>query len=146
MKKPITLIIPANSKFLSLSRTVLTHLLSYYEVPEAVVRKIVLCVDEACSNIIKYGYGCNCDEPIEISYQMLNDNFIVQIRDYGKQCDPSTFTPRQLDELRPGGLGTFFIQEIMDSVHYCTNRDKGTLLTMTKKLGSFSSPTLVKRS
>ena len=36
--------------------------------------------------------------------------------------------------MKPGGLGTHFINEIMDEVSYCTNRAKGTLLTMIKKL------------
>jgi len=134
MQPPVKLTIPSDSKYLSLTRKVLTHLLSYYEVPEHLVRKLVLCVDEACSNVIKYGYGGECQYPIEISFQVDNDRFVVQIRDYGKQCDIGSIQPRCLDDVKPGGLGTFFINEIMDSVEYCTNREKGTLLTMVKKL------------
>lgn len=133
-KQPVNLTVPADSKYLSLIRAVLKHLLSYYEVPEEMVRKLVLCVDEACSNIIKHSYGGQCSEPIEITFEVTNDSFTTKIRDYGKQCDPQKIKPRRLDEIRPGGLGTFFMSEIMDSVKYCTNREKGTLLTMSKKL------------
>ena len=42
--------------------------------------------------------------------------------------------PRCLDQIKPGGLGTHFINEIMDDVSYCTERAKGTLLTMVKNL------------
>lgn len=136
MKKiqPVNLTIPADSKYLSLMRTVLKHLLSYYEVHEDLVRKLVLCVDEACANVIKHSYEFKCTEPIEIAFEVNNDSFTAKIRDYGKQCDTRQFKPRSLDEIRPGGLGTFFMNEIMDSVKYCTNREKGTLLTMTKNL------------
>ncbi len=139
MTIPVQLTIPSHSKYLCLVRKVLTHLLSNHEAPEDVARKIVLCVDEACSNIIKHGYGGNCDCPIEISFQLENDEFIIKIRDYGKQCDASQFKSRDLEDVKPGGLGLFFITEIMDTVDYCTNREKGTLLTMVKKLGSHVS-------
>ncbi|NIQ02595.1 MAG: hypothetical protein GWM98_21310 [Nitrospinaceae bacterium] len=59
---------------------------------------------------------------------------MARIRDYGKQCDSRRIKPRPLTRIEPGGLGTFFINEIMDEVNYCTNRDRGTLLTMHKHL------------
>ena len=132
--QPVKLAIPGDSKYLSLIRAVLKHLLSYYEVSEEMVRKLVLCVDEACANIIKHSYEGHCSEPIEITFEIDNDTFTAKIRDYGKQCDTQKFKPRPLEEVRPGGLGTFFMNEIMDSVTYCTKREKGTLLTMSKKL------------
>ena len=138
--QPVKLTIPSDSKYLSLIRTVLKHLLSYYEVPDDIARKLVLCVDEACSNIIKHSYRGLCTEPIDITFEIDNNNFTAKIRDYGKQCDTQKFKPRSLDEVRPGGLGTFFMHEIMDTVNYCTKREKGTLLTMTKKLQQTTMP------
>ena len=44
------------------------------------------------------------------------------------------FTPRSLEDVKPGGLGTHFMKEIMDEVSYCTDREEGTLLTMIKRL------------
>ena len=134
--KPVKLTIPSDARYLSLARKVIEHFLSYQEVPPDLIYKVVLCVDEACSNIIKYSYEGRDDCPIEITFRLENDEFTVEVRDYGKQCDPETFRPRDLDQIRPGGLGTLFINQIMDQVHYCTDRDCGTLLTMTKKLKS----------
>ncbi|MFQ5482931.1 MAG: ATP-binding protein [Nitrospinaceae bacterium] len=134
--KPVTLTIPSDSRYLSLARKVIEHFLSYQEVPPDLIYKVVLCVDEACSNIIKYSYEGRGDCPIEITFRLENDEFSVGVRDFGKQCDTSTFKPRDLCDIRPGGLGTLFINEIMDSVHYCTDRDCGTLLTMSKRLKS----------
>ena len=86
------------------------------------------------SNVVKHGYGGPCEEPIAVTFHIDDDDFKVQIRDYGKQCDSSQIKPRCLDQIKPGGLGTHFINEIMDDVSYCTERAKGTLLTMAKKL------------
>lgn len=134
MAQPIHLSIPSNPKYLCLARTVLQQLLAGHEVPEEISRRLILCVDEACSNIIKYSYEGGNEQPIELTYRVDAENFAVQIRDYGKQCDTKGFKPRSLDQVKPGGLGTFFINEIMDEVKYCTEREKGTLLTMCKKL------------
>ena len=134
MVAPIKLSIPSDPKYLGLIRKVLQELLDSHDVPADTARRLILCVDEAGSNIIKHSYDGPCDEPIEATFSIDGDDFKVQIRDYGKQCDTSQIKPRCLDDLKPGGLGTHFMNEIMDEVNYCTNRAKGTMLTMIKKL------------
>ena len=134
MSQPIKLSIPSNPKYLGLIRKVLEELFQNHEVPDETARRLILCVDEACANVIKHSYEGSCDEPIEATFTIEGDDFKVQIRDYGKQCNINQIKPRELDDVKPGGLGTHFINEIMDEVSYCTNRAKGTLLTMIKKL------------
>jgi anti-sigma regulatory factor (Ser/Thr protein kinase) len=136
MTQPVKLSIPSDPKYLGLIRKVLQELLNNHDVPADTTRHLILCVDEACANVIKHSYQGPCDEPIEASFFIEKDDFKVQIRDYGKQCDSSEIKPRCLEEIRPGGLGTHFMNEIMDEVSYCTNRSKGTLLTMIKHLKS----------
>lgn len=134
MSQPVKLTIPSDPEYLCLLRKVLQHLLCTHEVSEETASRLVLCIDEACSNIIKYSYNEEKDKPIDISFFFEADSFIVKIRDYGKQCDTEKFTPRLLEDVKPGGLGTHFMKEIMDEVSYCTDREEGTLLTMIKKL------------
>ena len=136
MTQPIKLSIPGDPKYLGLVRKVLQELLDSHDVPASTARRLILCVDEACANIIKHSYQGSCDEPIEATFFIEKNDFKVEIRDYGKQCDISNIKPRCLDELKPGGLGTHFMNEIMDEVSYCTNRTKGTLLTMIKHFKS----------
>ena len=134
MAQPVKLTIPSDPEYLCLLRKVLQHLLCTHEVSEEITSRLVLCIDEACSNIIKYSYNGEKDQPIDISFFFETDSFIVKIHDYGKQCNTKKFTPRSLEDVKPGGLGTHFMREIMDDVSYCTDREKGTLLTMTKNL------------
>ena len=43
--------------------------------------------------------------------------------------------PRNLEDIKPGGLGTFFINQIMDSVSFqLTSPDWVNCLTMKKKI------------
>ena len=88
------------------------------------------------SNVVKHGYGGPCEEPIAVTFHIDDDDFKVQIRDYGKQCDSSQIKPRCLYQIKRGGLGAHFTNEIMVDFSYCTERVKGTLLTMVKKLKS----------
>jgi len=134
MSQPIKLSIPSDPKYLGLIRKVLQELLDKHDVPDDTAHRLILCVDEACANVIKHSYEGPCDEPIEATFTIEGDDFKVQIRDYGKQCKIDQIKPRDLDDIKPGGLGTHFMNEIMDDVSYCTNRAKGTLLTMVKKL------------
>jgi anti-sigma regulatory factor (Ser/Thr protein kinase) len=134
MTLPIKITIPSEPKYLCLVRRVLMDFLASQRVSEGTSSKVALCVDEACSNVIKYGYEGKADCPIEISFLFEKGNFNVKIRDYGKTCDARKIKPRPLDEVKPGGLGTHFINQIMDSVEYCCNFERGTLLIMSKKL------------
>ncbi len=112
MTETVKLTIPSDPKYLCLGRKVLHHLLSTHDVPEDMTQRLILCVDEACSNIIKYSYA-NCpDLPIEISFSLDESRFEVKILDYGKQCDSRNIKPRSLKKIEPGGLGTYFINEI----------------------------------
>jgi anti-sigma regulatory factor (Ser/Thr protein kinase) len=113
MAPPIKLSIPGDPKYLGLIRKVLQELLDSHEVPADTARRLILCVDEACANVIKHGYDGPCDEPIEATFTIEGDDFKVQIRDYGKQCDTSQIKPRRLDDIKPGGLGTHFMNAFM---------------------------------
>ena len=134
MTESVKLTIPSDPKYLCLVRKVVHHLLIDHNISEETTQRLILCVDEACSNIIKYSYeGCP-DQTIELCFSLAAESFQVKIRDYGKQCDSRDIKPRLLQKIEPGGLGTYFINEIMDEVSYCTNRETGTLLTMCKSL------------
>ena len=107
--------------------------MNYHEVPEETVRRLILCVDETPAPMLSNrGMEPPCEEPIEATFHIDDDDFKVQIRDYGKQCDSSQIKTRCLDQIKSGGLGTHFINEFMDEVSYCTKRGKATLLTMVK--------------
>ena len=49
-----------------------------------------------------------------------------------KKVDREKIVSRPLDEVRPGGLGVHFINEMMDEVEYDTSPKIGTILRLTK--------------
>lgn len=99
-------------------------------------RLLVLAVNEACMNVIQHGY--RGDPRGEIVLQIFNNDGELEfrLRDYAEAVDPDAVKPRPLDRLRPGGLGTHFIREIMDDFHFRRPADgRGNLLIMRKLLG-----------
>jgi hypothetical protein len=106
--------------------------LNYHEVPEETVRRPILCGDEIPAPMLS-NTGMEAPARNPSRQHIDDDDFKLQIRDYGKQCDISQIKPRCLDHIKSGGLGTHFINEFMDDISYCTERGKATLLTMVKK-------------
>ena len=79
---------------------------------------IVLAVDEACQNVVRHAYAGSLDGDMVIDIRREHGEFLVLIRDFAPTVDPGTIKPRDLDDVRPGGLGVHFIREIMDTMDY----------------------------
>jgi anti-sigma regulatory factor (Ser/Thr protein kinase) len=98
--------------------------------------QLVLALDEALANVIKHGYGGRCAEPIDICMTPLWENGCggvrVSIRDFGRQVDPAEICGRDLDDVRPGGLGVHIMRSVMDEVEYGRADEAGMRVTMTK--------------
>ncbi len=120
-------------------RAVLTRTLDNVSFPKPVRRLLVLAVNEACMNVIQHGY--KGDPKGEMILEILNNNGELEFRltDFAETVDPSKVKPRPLDEIRPGGLGTYFIQRIMDEVTFAVPESgKGNLLIMKKRFETAS--------
>lgn len=101
----------------------------------ALAEQLVIAVNEACMNIIQHAYGD--DAAGEIVLEIFNnaDTISFRLQDFAKPVDLKKITPRQLDELRPGGLGTHFIHEIMDDYEMGhLEGDQGNYLEMSKRI------------
>lgn len=89
-------------------------------------RAVTRAVDEALTNIIRHAYCGRLDQPIEVlfhSVQRQSGNQVARgleilLCDRGPAIDESKLCGRQLDDVKPGGLGLHFIQESMDIVEF----------------------------
>lgn len=89
-------------------------------------RSIVLAVDEALTNVIRHAYGNRPDQAIEVICRRIGakpsgaDRAGIEfvLVDHGRPADPAELRGRPLGDVRPGGLGTHLIAEIMDDVRY----------------------------
>jgi anti-sigma regulatory factor (Ser/Thr protein kinase) len=132
MTEMVALTVPSHPKFLYIVRNVMYPLAVNSGFSKKEARKIVLAVDEACSNIIKYAYAGDTTKTISITVTNETDHISVRLIDLGRKVDAAKIAPRDLDAVRPGGLGTHFMGAVFDTVVYDTDQDQGTVLTLLK--------------
>jgi len=96
---------------------------------------IVLAVDEACQNVVRHAYKGELDGDMIVEIRREHGNYIILIRDFAPPVDESKIKPRDLNDVRPGGLGIHFIREVMDSMNYLSPPDgQGNLLRLKKAI------------
>tara|TARA_B100001027_G_C16221535_1_gene310047 strand:- start:661 stop:1071 length:411 start_codon:yes stop_codon:yes gene_type:complete len=85
---------------------------------------VVLALAEAAQNVVKHAYnGKPTGDTMRVEISFKDSQLIIEIYDKGKPVIPENIKPRQLDDVKPGGLGTFFIGQIMDEVTFKTSRN-----------------------
>jgi serine/threonine-protein kinase RsbW len=92
---------------------------------------MVLGVDEACTNIIRYAYDLADDQVILLEIDRVRKGVRVRLRDYGKKIAPTTLQAKRVKRVRPGGLGLHLMRAAFDSVHYAPKKH-GTELVLMK--------------
>ena len=95
---------------------------------------LMLAIDEACKNVVVHAYGPNRHGDIVVRLFGAPEGLTVEIEDYAPAVDPALIKPRDLDDIKPGKLGTHFIRAIMQRVEFSPDPSgTGNVLRMTKK-------------
>ena len=94
--------------------------------------RIVMALDEACTNIIRHAHKGSI-KPVRLEMKWLKDRLRFVLRDYGRPLDPQTLPSQDIQVTIPGGLGVFIIREVFDHVDYAP-QVRGTRLTLEKRL------------
>jgi anti-sigma regulatory factor (Ser/Thr protein kinase) len=94
--------------------------------------EVVLAVNEACMNVIQHGYRNDPAGEIRLTIHTDGQVLVFRLRDDAPCVDISQVRSRDLEDLRPGGLGTHFIDTIMDEVAFLDCGGQGNLLEMVK--------------
>ncbi|UCE04910.1 MAG: ATP-binding protein [bacterium] len=132
MVEVIEIRIPSKPKFLKIIRAGMNHICETMGFSQEESNNITLAVDEACSNIIKHAYGGSTNKPIHVKCVLSEDRLEVILRDFGKKADESEIKSRELDDVRPGGLGVHLIKSVMDIVRYDNSYEQGNQLQLVK--------------
>jgi len=86
-------------------------------------------------NIMQHAYKGDKSGEIILEIQKDSGDLQVVLTDFAEPVDPEGIRPRDLEDVKPGGLGTFFIQEIMDDCTYGhLENSAGNYLKMRKKI------------
>ena len=96
---------------------------------------LVMAINEACMNIMQHAYKERRNEEIIVEFWKDNDEMVIKIIDFAEAVDIESIKSRDLEDLRPGGLGVHLIKQAMDCVEYKhSSNEKGNVLEMRKQL------------
>ena len=126
-----------NSSSLKDVRTFSRNVFDKINLPQEQKDELVLAIAEAAQNIVKHGYKGveETSDRMEIKISLNDGQLEIGFFDKGKAVVPENIKHRKLDDIKPGGLGTFFIKEIMDAAVFKKDQ-KGWInhLVLTKKI------------
>jgi anti-sigma regulatory factor (Ser/Thr protein kinase) len=96
---------------------------------------IVLAIDEACTNIMRYAYKNCTDGKIHVEVSKIKNQIVIKLHDYAKKVSEDCIEIKPSSLLKPGGLGLSLINEVMDSVQFVhTAKCAGNILELRKAL------------
>jgi len=128
---------PVNTASLKEVRTFSRDVFEKINLPQDQKDELVLAIAEAAQNIVKHGYKDveSTVDRMEIKISLKDGNLEIGFFDKGKPVVPENIQHRKLDDIKPGGLGTFFIKQIMDGAVFKKDQ-KGWVnhLILTKKI------------
>ena len=132
MTKTIVLNLTSDPRLLSVMRAAVSKVCEIAGFDQMDTSKIILAIDEACSNIIRHAYKGKKGQTIIITCKIKPTKIEFILEDEGEPADIKKIKSRPLDEVRPGGLGVFIITSVMDKVKYADNMEAGNRLIMHK--------------
>jgi len=101
---------------------------------EPEVENLALAVSEAAANVIRHTYKGRSDCRLSLEVVHFPDRMELVLEDSGPKIVPGQIRHRPLDDVRPGGLGTYFINAFVDSCTYDPDFPDGNRLRMLKYL------------
>ena len=118
-------------------RTFCREVFEKLHIEQNLKEELVLAIAEAAQNIVKHGYKDveNTNDRMEIKISLKDGDLEIGFFDKGKPVIPENIQHRKLDDIKPGGLGTFFIKQIMDDAVFKKDQQKWVNhLVLTKKI------------
>jgi anti-sigma regulatory factor (Ser/Thr protein kinase) len=81
---------------------------------EAAAGEVIVAIGEACSNAIEHGGVDAGGGRLRLQCAWEDDAMVITLTDYCRVADVDAVRGRDLDDVRPGGLGVHCMQRLMD--------------------------------
>ena len=106
-------------------------------IPESIINRLLLCIDELVTNIIAHAYTDKKEHAVLLECRLYDNRIELELRDDGKPFDPTKKQAPSIDmpmeDRGIGGLGIHLVSTLMDKVEYHREGDFNVLVS-TKTL------------
>ena len=104
---------------------------------DSAVYAVQLAVDEAATNVIEHAYRGMEPGDLECGCEILPNGIKIILSDHGRPFDPDQVpepeTNAPLEDVKPRGLGLFFMRKMMDEMRFEFSESNGNRLIMIKR-------------
>ncbi|MFN3691856.1 MAG: ATP-binding protein [Fervidobacterium sp.] len=132
MDQTITMSFPGLVENIKLARSILHVFLTFRGAFDKDIFDTELAINEAIANIIQHTYKGEPNYIIMTINWIDPDTMEILLKDFGPKVDPDKIKSRDLDDVRPGGLGVYIIKHIFDVMEF-KDVSEGNLLYLRKR-------------
>ncbi len=138
--EPYELIVPGVPKSLSLIRMVVSTVADAAGLRQEQIDKVIVAVDEACTNVIEHGYKkLEPHPPVEIIIHVNDRDFVIDIVDSGPtfpfaERELNKFPDHWSEDNNTRGAGLYLMMALMDTVDYTKLPDDRNRMRMIKRI------------
>ena len=127
--------VPSEAAQLPVLAQFLQEFWSAADLPAAQSLAFEIALEEIFMNVVTHGTPAGSPRRVEVCLALSEDDLTLAVEDEGPPFDPLSLPPpdtsARLDERRVGGLGVYFVRQLMDAVSY-TRVGPRNQLRMTK--------------
>ncbi len=109
---------PARAEHLQAVRAAVRAAAQRCDCDRSLTEQLTLAVNEAAMNIIQHGYHESPAGEIILEIHNNGAELVFRLLDFAPPVDNTMLRPRDLADVRPGGLGLHLIRTVMDQVEY----------------------------
>jgi serine/threonine-protein kinase RsbW len=139
-KEVVEIRVPNRLTYLSGLADFLKSVCQNHEVPNKDIENIMLAVDEACTNIIKYAYQVGAINYFTVRISFEPELVQVDLLDQGTRFNPLEIPLPDVKGVTGHGkekdfsLGIYFMKKVMDDIRYRYSPNEGNRLTLIKRI------------
>jgi anti-sigma regulatory factor (Ser/Thr protein kinase) len=137
MSSPVStlrVVISSEPRLLHILRRVVHYRAKQAGFSDADADCLAMAISEAASNVIRHTLDNRHDDRFGLEVSTYPDRIEFILEDTGPKVQPESIRPRPLEEVRPGGLGTYFIKCFVDASSYDESFANGNRLKLVKYL------------
>ena len=139
-KEIVEIRLPNRLKYLSTVADFLKSVCQNQEVPTKDIEDILLAVDEASTNVIKYAYQVGPINYFKVRVSFDRDLVQIGLLDQGTKFNPLEIPMPDMKDITEDGkeknvsLGVYFMKKVMDDIRYHYSPNEGNHLTLIKRI------------
>ena len=139
-KEVVEIRLPNQLKYLSTVADFLKSVCQNQEVPSEDIENILLAVDEASTNVIKYAYQVGPINYFKVRVSVNRELVQIDLLDQGKRFNPLEIPLLDVKDITEDGkeknigMGVYFMKKVMDDIRYHYSPNEGNHLILVKQI------------